>query len=567
MGKKARARIIVLMCVVLIGAMVLAGRLYVTQVVRGSSYKAQANRQYIRPDETRYDRGDIYFQYKNGDLLPAATLKSGYTIAIDPSKIIDPTTVYKKIEPYVDIQRDKFITKASKLDDPYEEIDSEISRDIAMTIDEKDITGVRIYDQKWRYYPGNTMAPRTVGFVAYNENELAGRYGLERTYESILKRDTNQLYVNFFAEVFSNIKDTIFAKNQRTGGVVTHIEPNVQLFLQKQLKNVTEKWNSQMAGGIIMDPRTGEIIAMGSNPVFNLNEPTEPNGLGFKNPLIENVREMGSIFKPITMAIGLDRGVITPETMYTDHGYLEVNGERIENYDGQARGKVNMQEVLNQSLNTGAAYIAEKVGKEQFTDHMLKFGFGEKTNIDLPNETKGLVENLYSPRQIEHITASYGQGIAVSPIVVTRALSVLANGGYLVQPHIADKIVYEIGDYRNISPSRGKQVIDTSTSEKITRMLVTVVDDILANGEMAMDDYAIAAKTGTAQIAKENERGYYEDRFLHSFFGYAPAYDPQFIIFLYTIDPSAQYASQSLTDPFMKLVSFMINYYEIPPDR
>jgi cell division protein FtsI/penicillin-binding protein 2 len=208
------------------------------------------------------------------------------------------------------------------------------------------------------------------------------------------------------------------------------------------------------------------------------------------------------------------------------------------------------------------------MGKERFRDYFTAFALGSETGIDLPNETYGLVDNLNSPRDIEYATASFGQGIALTPIAAVRALAALGNGGYLVTPHVAEKIIYEDGTEKPIRYPEGEQVISAQTSEEISRMLTTVVDEALRGGTVKLDRYSVAAKTGTAQIARATGGGYYDDRYLHSFFGYFPAYEPEFLIFLYTVEPKGvQYASETLTGTFMDLTNFLINYYAVPPDR
>ncbi len=226
-----------------------------------------------------------------------------------------------------------------------------------------------------------------------------------------------------------------------------------------------------------------------------------------------------------------------------------------------------MQEVLNQSLNTGASYIAQAVGNQTFGDYMRTL-FGQKTGIDLPNETASLIGNLTGGQDIEYSTASFGQGIALSPIAVTAALASLANGGVLVQPHLVREIEFQSGFSKTVELPEPRRVFKKETSEEISRMLTEVVDTALRGGAVALPNYSVAAKTGTAQIADKTARGYYEDRYLHSFFGYFPAYEPRFIVFLYIIETQTnQYAADTLTDSFINITKYLINYYEIAPDR
>jgi len=318
-----------------------------------------------------------------------------------------------------------------------------------------------------------------------------------------------------------------------------------------------------------MDPNTGAIRAMALSPNFDLNKFNLVDDSSiYKNDLIESVYEMGSIVKPLTLSIGLDTNSITPTTTYDDKGYISLNKKTIWNHDKTAHGITSMQQVLNQSLNTGAGYVEQRTGNKVFADYMAKL-FGEKTGIDLPGEQGAILyPNLSSKNDIEYITASYGQGIAMSPISVTRALAALGNGGKLVTPHIVSRIEYDMGFSKEITYPEPVQIFKPETSEAITRMLITVVDGSLRGGQFSMNNYSIAAKTGTAQIPDKAKAGYYDDRFLHSFFGYFPAYDPKFIVFLYQTEPnSSQYAADTLTEPFMNIAKFLINYYEIPADR
>ena len=200
---------------------------------------------------------------------------------------------------------------------------------------------------------------------------------------------------------------------------------------------------------------------------------------------------------------------------------------------------------------------------------MKSYGIGEKTNIDIPNETSGLIKNLESPRNIEYANAAFGQGIALTPIEAARAFAAIANGGSLVVPHIAKQIRFEDGTSKLISyePVR-TGIIRKESAETITRMLVNVFDVAYGNGMYKFDHYSVATKTGTAQVALEDGKGYYEDRHMHSFFGYFPAYDPKFLVFLYIKNPKGiKYASQTLIPPFVEITKFLVNYYNVPPDR
>jgi cell division protein FtsI/penicillin-binding protein 2 len=558
--------------VLLIGAFFIA-RLYFLQVVYGEEYRKAGERQYVATVPHLFDRGEIFFQEKDGKRVSAATIESGYLLTIDPTKITEPEKVYERLSEIVELDRERFLRQAQKPGVTYAEVAEHISAQDAERIKALQIPGVRLYLQSWRSYPARSLAARTIGFIAYDGDHLVGRYGVERFYEDTLVRAEKELYLNFFAELFTNLRQTLFdGDTSREGDVVLTIEPKVQAYVETELAGVMREWRSEESGAVVIDPRDGRIIAMAVDPSFDLNafkDVDDPRL--YTNPIVENVYEMGSIMKPITIAAGLDSGVITPHSTYNDTGRIILNTKTISNYDGRGRGPgTTMQMVLSQSLNTGVAYVVSRMGQERFAEYFLRrFKIGEETGIDLPNEVQGLVRNLESKREVEYATASFGQGIAITPINMVQALCVLANGGTLITPHVVDRIVTGSGE-RQLVPNPSPRVISATTSEEITRMLVEVVDKALLGGTVRIPEYSIAAKTGTAQIARPRELGggYYDDRYLHTFFGYFPAYDPQFLVFLYTYHPKgAEYASHTLTHPFMRITKFLLNYYAIPPDR
>lgn len=571
MRERVQARVRFISRLVILLSFVLLFRLYFLQVTQADYYAKKAENQYVHTSQELYTRGSIFFTTKDGEKVSAATIYSGYLLTFNPGLITDPNNVCTSLEKFLTIKKEKCLERASLENRTYVEIETDLSEEEKKEISELKLAGVSLYKNQWRYYPGGNLEAKLVGFVGYSgdeEDELRGRYGLEKKYDEVLFSNRKIRTVNIFAEIFSNIGNIIYQKGDKvTGDIVTTIEPAVAAMFSNILLETNEKYQSTLTGGIIMDPKTGEIYAMDAVPSFDLNDRSGVTVDQFKNHLVEDVYEFGSIVKAITMAAGLDSRAVSRSTTYYDSGSITLNSYTISNYDGRGRGTVPMQEVLNQSLNTGVAFIADQMGKEKFRSYLLKFGFGSRTGIDLPNETNNLINNLYSKRDVEYATASFGQGIALTPIAMTRALAVLGNGGYLVTPHIAKRIEYEDGRVEELEYPKGERVISEETSEEISRMLTNVVDVALAYGKHSMPQYTIGAKTGTAQMASPGG-GYYDDRYLHSFFGYFPAYDPKFIIFMYTVEPKGvQYASETLTEPFFNMTNFLLNYYTVPPDR
>jgi cell division protein FtsI (penicillin-binding protein 3)/stage V sporulation protein D (sporulation-specific penicillin-binding protein) len=550
------------------------GRLSI-QITHGADYRDDAEKQYVASVPDIYNRGSIYFEGKDGEKVSAATLETGYVLAINPKLIINKDDAFRVLSGAIALDRDDFMAKASKKNDPYEEVARRVPEEVKDKIMALEIPGVQTFRERWRVYPSGSLASQVIGMVGYQDGTLSGRYGIERAYNDTLSRNGEGLYVNFFADMFLNLSTTLATDEPKTkeGDVVLTIEPKVQAELEALLKETQKKWHAESAGGIVMDPRDGKILAMGALPDFDPNHIKDIDSVKvLANPLVEGVYEMGSTIKPLTIAAGLDAGAITPHTTYNDLGVMTLDKKTFSNFDGKGRGpNTPVQEILSQSLNTGVAWVTQRMGNGTLRQYFReKYHLGDETGIDLPNEVAGLMDNLESRRDIEYATASFGQGIAMSPINVVTALASLGNGGKLVNPYVVSRIEYTDGGERVTVPNPPQEILKPQTSDDITRMLVTVVDKALRGGTAKMEDYSIAAKTGTAQMARPHELGggYYDDRYMHTFFGYYPAYDPQFIVFMYLTYPKeVKYASETLTTPFMTLAKFLLQYYNIPPDR
>jgi cell division protein FtsI/penicillin-binding protein 2 len=567
-----KQRLRVLSGIFVVAACFLILRLYFIQIVHGDEYREDAMGQYVSPEPDTQERGSILFTQKDGTEVAAAVMQTGWRLAINPKLIKNADDAYAKISSIVALDRERFYSSAKKTTDPYEEVAFRLSDEEAKEIRAMKIAGVILAQDQWRYYPARELAANAVGFVGYKNDSKTGLYGLERQYNLTLGIHTSGTAMNAYAEIFANAR-AIFSRNLASseGSIITTIEPNAQRQLEETLNGVMKTYTPKIAGGIVMDPKTGEIVAMAMRPTYDPNSyNTVEDPAVFSNPLVEGRYELGSIMKPLTVASGIDSGTITPETTYNDTGCITVSTYKICNFDQKARNTVPMQEVLNQSLNLGVSFITTKMGFPTFTRYMEGYGFGQKTGIDLPNEVQGDISTLGNGMgpDINYDTAAYGQGVSVSPIAMTRALSSLANKGMLANPHVVKAIRFDSGIKRSIAISRGTQVLQPETAETVTGMLVKVFDEALLKGELKMDHYSIAAKTGTAQIPKPGGGYYGDNRYLHSFFGYFPAHDAKFIVFLFAVEPRGQeYASATLARPFAEIAKYLINYYQIPPDR
>ena len=528
-------------------------RLFVLQVIRADEFRDAELRQQGIINVESSSRGQIFFKEDNSNrLVTAATNQKGYLLFIDNRYIKNYANIYVTLNNITPLDRAVYDKIIDKKNDPYEVLRQKISYEEGEAIKVLGLAGVGLLQRSWRYYPGDNFASHVVGFVSGADSDSRGQYGAEKFFQKrLVGGDGGSGFAYLFGEQLK--------RSDSGEDIVLTIEPTVQRALEDQLNKLYNKWHPMHGGGIIVDPMTGQIRAMAAFPTFNPNEYFKEKKLEeFLNPLVEHIYELGSVFKPLTMAAAIDKGVLGPETTYIDQGEIRVDDRVIKNFDEKARGVRTMTQVLEESLNTGAVFAMQKLGGENLRAYFENFGLGEKLGIDLPGEVSGNLSNLKSGRAVEFATASFGQGIAVTPLEFTMALASLANGGNLMRPYV--EAAQE--------PRVIRRTISREASNSISRMLVDVVDNALVGGQAKKLGYSVAAKTGTAQISKGNGGGYLEGEFLHSFFGYFPAYEPRFLIFLFLDRPQGvKYASQSLTDSFRALVDFLINYYTIAPDR
>jgi cell division protein FtsI/penicillin-binding protein 2 len=476
--------------------------------------------------------------------VPAAITKTFPVIYAVPEKIKNSSSAAETLAPILGLGKEKLLAMFNKGNDPYELLLRKASNSRVEQIKELDIPGIYIDEENGRFYPFKNLASHLLGFVGQTaENSYpSGRYGLELYYEDALSGKQGFLDNN-------RLINPITGKE-----IYLTIDSNIQARAEEILMDLINKYKAEQGSVIVQEPKTGKILAMGAYPNFDPNHYADYSIKDFLNPVIQTIYEPGSVMKVITMAAGLDSGKLTPETAFYDSGSLTLDGRTIKNWDEKAHGKVTMTEVIERSINTGAAYAAKLIGKDLFYNYLVKFGFGEKTNISLPGELNGSLENLkFSNRDINFATASFGQGISLTPLQLINAVSTIANGGVLMKPYLI----------KDEAPVVARRVISKEAAGQITAMMVSAVRKATI---AQIPRFDIAGKTGTAQIP-DFKRGGYTDSFIHTYVGFAPAYNPRFTILIRIDKPQgAPLAGLTVVPAFRELAEFMLNYYNIPPD-
>ena len=573
-----KVRISILTIIILVTAGGILYRLFNLTFSQHAEYVKSAKMQYNDPNSQISERGNIYFTDQENDRHIAATNRSLWYVYSN-NKIIESADVAaSSMSSVLGIEKEKIVEMFSDRKKQYVVIAEDISESKAKEISVLKITGVSVGKGVDRFYPNDSMAAQSLGFVGFDGYDRVGQYGVEAFYDTILsgqERTLDWLGNRTYSRISELVKSFIDkSKEEKSISAITDdshggdslvltINKDIQILAESKLEALLKKWSSPSGLIIVQEPKSGSILAMAGSPSFDPNRYDEYNLGRFINPTIQELFEPGSSFKPITMAGALDKGKVAPDTTYNDIGQITEAGFTIKNFDEKAHGTQTMSQVLEKSLNTGSIFAQRKLGNDDFLNYVVAFGFGQQTGVDMPGEIKGNISNLYSGRDINFMTASFGQGIAVTPLQLVNAYSAIANGGKLMQPYILKEMIKPDGSSIKTEPKVLGQPIAEKTSLQIKSMLTKVVD----NGfdKARIPGYDVAGKTGTAQIS---ENGEYGEDFIHSFVGFAPSYNPRFVILIKMDKPKDEkFASNTLTPTFAEMVKFLINYYQIPPTR
>jgi cell division protein FtsI/penicillin-binding protein 2 len=302
-------------------------------------------------------------------------------------------------------------------------------------------------------------------------------------------------------------------------------------------------------------------------PRFDLNNYSKVENISiFKNSAVQEIFEPGSVLKPVTMAAGLDQGKITPDTKYTDYGQVKIGGYEIKNYGNRTWGEQTMKEVLEKSINTGAIFVQKQLGKDLFLGYLDRFGFFSPTKIDLQGEVYSQNSELKKGYEVNLATASFGQGINVNSIQLVRAFCAIANGGKLIDPFVAKKIIKSNGEViENKAFVEREYVISKETAKELSLMMVGVIDNSFSK-RAKVEGYYLAGKTGTAQVAYENKKGYDPNRTIQSFIGFGPIFNPKFVILVKLYNPKSSTAEYSAAPIFREMAKYILDYFKVPPD-
>lgn len=554
-------------------AAVLIIRLGYLQIAQYGMYSLYASDQHELAKKLLPTRGQIFVRDRSdGTLHPLATNRLVYQVYGVPKDMKDPVAVAHALSQALSVDDTDLVTRFTKRkDDPYELVAQNVSADTADAVRQLQLDGVGMLQTTARLYPEPGIGGQLIGFVSSDPVEgMKGKYGVEGSFEKELAGTPGSL----LAEKDASGRELTFGSSEFTqavngSDVILTIDRTIQFKACELIQLAVTQHSADRGSLIVMDPNTGAILASCSSPDFDPANYGKVKDLSdLNNPMTLNAYEPGSIFKAITLSAGLDTGKITPKSTFVDSGVAQVDDISIKNADLKAHGVQTMTEVLAQSLNTGTVYIQQLIGKDAFVSYVKSFGFGKKTEIELSPESKGNISALDKKGKVASATASFGQGISVTPIQILTAYAAMANGGKLLRPYLVDEIVHADGTHVKTKPEVVGQPISARTSRLVTGMLVSVVE--VGEGKRAgVPGYWVAGKTGTAQVARtDGGRGYQKDVTIGSFAGYAPANDPKFVMLVKIDHPrDVQWAESSAAPLFGQMAKFLLTYLQVPPER
>lgn len=549
------------------------------QIFEYDHFKALAYQQQVAEYTNTAERGFIYASDKSGanfgsidgkkigNLYPLAINITRYDISAVPNNVVGPEKTVEKLASVInDINKEELVTKLSTDKLYLPPIKKSVEKEVADAVKNLGLKGIMVVPRSVRYYPEGNMAAQLIGFV---NHEGEGAAGLEMYYNNELKGIPG--LTHGLKDTFGRIIAGMDSSMAQDGvNLVLTLDSTVQFIVERELKDAIEKYGAQGGSVIVVEPKSGRILAMASEPGYNPNEfnklPQEEQWK-FVNPVVTNAWEPGSIMKPVIMAAALNEGKIEPDTIPEDlpggfSNQVTIDGYEIHNAEDRAYGYQTMTQVLERSDNIGMVWVADKLGNDTMARYLSEFGFGSKTGIDIGAEGVGKLLDSKRWRNVHRATISFGQGISVTPIQMVMAYSVLANHGKLVQPHLLDRVISSSGEEKKVEAKEVREVISAETADEVKEMLVNVVEK--GHGKKArVEGFRVAGKTGTAQVAKESG-GYEESAHIGSFIGYAPADDPKFVMLVKLDRPTnVEFAESSAAPTFGAIAKWLLNNYYV----
>lgn len=535
-------------------------RLFYWQVLASPALKSEAASQHFFRFTLPASRGSII----SSDGYPIVMNEEAYLVFAEPPKIKDMNEFLMNVSKTLAIDQASLSAQIASSGKLWAPLAHKVGIENVQKLQSLKIDGLGFEPEPKRFYPEASMAAHLLGFVASDQNGMdKGYFGLEGYYDRELRGKDGSLRIE--KDVKGNpilIGQTYRVDPEDGRNLILWMDRTIQGIVERRLREGIEKYGAKEGTVVVMDPKTGGILAMASYPSYDLRSYTQYGKELYINPAVANSYEPGSTFKSVVMATGIDAGVITPETTMDENGPVEVGGYQIRTWNSQYNGNVSMIDVLKHSSNVGMVFVGQKLGRDRMLAMVKNFGFGNMTGVDLEDESSPDIRPDKQWYDIDLATLAFGQGIAVTPLQMVRSVGALANGGYLMEPHMVKTLQDAQGREYPIPPKKIRQVLSKKATEEITEMMVTAVDEGEAKWAKPKG-YRIAGKTGTAQIPVA---GHYDDKkTIASFVGFAPADEPRFVMLVSLRETSSsQWGSETAAPLFFNIAKDLFLYWGIP---
>jgi cell division protein FtsI/penicillin-binding protein 2 len=561
-----RASVILIVILVFIFGLII--QLFTKSVLRNGLAEARSRAQQAVSITVNPDRGEILVNGQPGeDDVEIALNEPKVMVEVIPRNILDVRKVADSLSPLIGVEKEELFNKINNDKAYIPPVARKLSIEVGEKIKSLNFSGVSVSNEYIRSYPEGSLAASLLGFVNAEGN---GQYGVEGYYNNQLQgfASDQKATRDGFGNVYLN--DSSGGQNKGANIVLT-IDRDVQATVEQMLAESMNKFTAKSASVIIVNPKTGAIIAMANAPTFDPNKYNEVKSGEqniFQNPCISRSFEPGSVMKTITIASAIDSGKMAADYENTYAASVNVDGYDIHTAEDKAFGRESVTDVLVNSDNVGMVDIGNKLGRELFNDYLSRFGFSDKTGIDLEGESTGQLPSIQNWRAVNTATIAFGQGVTVTPLQMVMAYAAIANNGSYMQPYSVANIELPNGQIEEFQPVQVRNVISEKVAKEVTEMLVQVV--VRGHGKKAgVAGYNIAGKTGTAQIADPEGKGYLENKNNGSFAGYAPAEDPKFAMFVTLEEPQGvEFAESSAAPLWGQIASYLLkNYFHIAPNK
>jgi cell division protein FtsI (penicillin-binding protein 3) len=536
-------RVRVLAVVMAVWGLVIGARLYFLQVVQSESYIERAADQQQDVVRITPRRGDILD--RDGHVLASSVEVD--SVFARPNEIKNPEATAKTLARLTGIPSSELLRKLNPKN-RWVWIKRKISKDERKKIEKAKLKGVEFQTEFRRYYPNREMAAHLLGYVDVDEE---GRSGLEGSYNPVVRGEPGKVLLLVDAHGRSYSADQQLPQAGAT--LTTTIDTSIQFFIEKELRAAAEKTHAAAISIVVMDPHSGAILGMASSPTYNPNDYLAfPQSSWSQNPSVALTYEPGSTFKMVTIAAALEEGLTTPdEKIFCENGAIVLFNRRIR--DHNPYGLLSVREIMQNSSNVGTIKLALRVGEERLKSYIDRYGFGEKTAVDLPAEVRGMVRDVPEWTKTSIASVAIGQEVSVTPLQIAAMVSTVANGGIHYRPYVVQKVQDPKGATTEIKPG-GTRVMSQTTAQQLREMLEDVVTDGTAKASQ-LEGYRAAGKTGTAQKIDPATRRYSATKHIGSFAGFAPASDPKLAIVVVVDEPKGQYYGAEVAAPVFKRIA------------